>query len=148
MSSAYLPIVTGFQPFNAYAYSLNISKQAIKYIKILGKKEEFAALSQFYAFSDGDSEAAVIQFINDHPWCLGVLFEAPGHIFSIFGKNVFLYLELNRDYEEDFEGLFIIIKTNLSPEDSLNLLDRFDEGWWLDVDYDIGNILEIMVRPT
>ncbi|RZB28784.1 MAG: hypothetical protein AEth_01786 [Candidatus Argoarchaeum ethanivorans] len=148
MSSEYLPIVMGFQTFNAYDYSLNIYKQAIKYIKILGKKEEFAALSQFYAFSDENSKTEVIQFINNHPWCLGILFEAPRHIFSIFGKNVFLYLELNRDYEEDFEGLFIIIKTNSSPEESLNLLDRFDEEWWLDVDDDIGNILEIMVRPT
>jgi len=64
------------------------------------------------------------------------------------GPDTLLYLELNRDYEEDFEGLFIVIKTNLSPEDSLNLLDRFDEEWWLDVNDDIGNILEIMVRPT
>jgi len=148
MSSVYPPIVTGFQPSSAYVYSLTIHKQPIKDIKTLGKEGEFAALSQFYAFSDGHSKDEVIQFIKDHPFLLNTLLEAPRHILSIFGKDVLLYLELNIDHEEDFEGLFIVIKTNLSPEESLNLLDRLDEAWWLDVDDDIGNILEITVRPT
>jgi len=47
-----------------------------------------------------------------------------------------------------FEGLFIAIKTNLSPEDSLNLLDRLDEEWWLYIADNISNILEIMVKQT
>ncbi|NMG83274.1 MAG: hypothetical protein GIS02_03590 [Methanosarcinales archaeon] len=147
MSSVYPSIVTGFQPSNAYVYSFNFYN-LIKDIETLRKEREFAVLSPFYVFSDGHSEAEVIQFINDHPFLRNILSEAPRHVFSIFGKNVLLYLELNRDYEEDFEGLFIIIKTNLSPEESLNLLDRFDEEWWLDVDDDISNILEITVRPT
>jgi len=148
MSSVYPPIVPVFQPSSAYVYSLNIHKQPIEDIETLRKGAGFAVLSQFYAFSDGDSEAEVIQFIKDHLFLLKTLLEAPGHIFSIFGKNVLPYLELNRDHEEDFEGLFITIKTNLSPEDSLNLLDRLDAEWWLDVDDDISNMLEIMVRPT
>lgn len=148
MSSVYPPIVTGFQPSTACVYSLNIHKQLIKDIRTLGREGGFATLSQFYAFSDAHSKAEVMQFIKDHLFLLNTLLEAPRHILSIFGRDVLLYLELNRDHEEDFEGLFIIIKTNLSPEDSLNLLDRLDEKWWLYVDDDISNILEIMVRST
>ncbi|MCL0073755.1 hypothetical protein M1O50_02560 [Dehalococcoidia bacterium] len=120
----------------------------IKDMETFGKEGAFAVLSQFYAFSDGDSEAEVIQFIKDHSVLLNILFEAPGHIFSIFGRDVLLYLELHRDPTEDFECLFITIRTSLSSEESLNLLDRLDEEWWLDVDDDISNILEIMVRPA
>ena len=148
MSSVYLPVVTEFQPSSAYVYSLNIHKQLIKDIKTLGGKGGFATLSQFYTFSDGHSKDEVFQFINDHLFLLNTLLEAPRHILSIFGRDVLLDLELNRDYEEDFEGLFITIRTNLSPADSLNLLDRLDMEWWLDIDDDISNILEIMVRPT
>ena len=76
-----------------------------------------------------------------------ILFEAGEQIRRIFGEVVNLSLELHHDPEEDFEGLFIIIKTNLSPEESLDLLDKFDEEWWLDVDASISKKLEVTVEP-
>jgi len=102
-------------------------------------------LEEFYIFED-TKEIAV--FVGAHIFLKDILLEAPKWIESIFGKSVEMHLELHRDPEENFEGLFIVIKTNLSPEDSLNLLDRLDEEWWLHVDDDVSNILEIMVRPT
>jgi len=116
-------------------------------IETFFKERKLTTLSKLYIFSDGNSKTKAVQFIKDHPFLLNTLFEAPKHIFSIFGRKVLLYLELHRDPEEDFEGFFIIIKTNLSPEESLNLLDRLDEEAWLDVDDSTSNILEIMVRP-
>lgn len=103
------------------------------------------SLYQLYRFVN--SELEIINFIIEHNlW--GFLFEAPWEIRRVFGDNIILELGLHHDPEEDFEGLFIVVKTNLSPEDSLDLLDRLNEEWWLDVDDDISNILEIMVRPT
>ena len=90
----------------------------------------------------------VITFLEANRSIVKILKDANGEIKRVFGKDIHLYLELHRDPEEDFEGLFIVMKTNLSPEDSLNLLDRLDEEWWLHVDDNISNILEIMVRPT
>jgi len=147
MSSVYPPIVPGFQPFNAYVYSFNIHKQPIKDIETLRKEGEFAALSQFYAFSDGDSEAAVIQFINDHPFLLNILFEAPRHIFSIFGRNVPLYLELHHDPEESWDELFIVIKTGYSAEKAINLENRLVEEWFLDRIKETKGKLNIMEEP-
>ena len=45
-----------------------------------------------------------------------------------------------------FEQLFVIVKTNRSPEESLSLLDEFDQEWWLDVDSDIRQNLEIDIE--
>lgn len=131
-------MIKGYNPLNV----------PFKDMETLRKEGDFAVLFQFYAFSDGDSEAEVIQFTKDHSVLLNALFEAPKHIFSVFGRDVSLNLKLSRDYEEDFECLFITIRTSLSPENSLNLLDKLDAEWWLDIDDDISNILEVMVRPT
>lgn len=102
-------------------------------------------LEKFYIFKNTEE---IVAFIGTHVFLLDILFRIPKWIESLFGNSVKIHLELHKDPEENFEGLFIIIKTNLSPEESLNLLDRLDEEWWLDVDNDISNILEIMVRPT
>jgi len=116
-------------------------------IETFFNERKLTTLSKLYIFSDRNSKTEAIQFIKDHPFLFSVLIEAPRHIFSIFGNNIRLYLELHRDPEEDFEGLFIIIKTKRSPKESLNLLDRLDEEWWLNVDDNVSNMLEIMVRP-
>ncbi len=103
---------------------------------------QFAYLSQLYTIEVPNS---VVSFIHEHPYVYEVLFKAPDHIKQIFG-NVALNLELYHDPEEDYAGFFIIINTQLPPEESLKLLDQLDEEWWLTIDDDISNILEIMVR--
>jgi len=103
-----------------------------------------SSLFQLYSFINPEQE--IISFILEHE-LLAVLLEASWEIRRVFGNDIVLDLELHHDSEEDFEGLFIIIKTNLSSEDSLNLLHKLDEEWWLHADDDISNILEIMVRP-
>jgi len=147
MSSVYPPIVTGFQPSSAHVYSLTIHNQPIKDIETLRKEGEFAVLSPFYAFSDGHSEAEVIQFIKDHPFLLNTLLEAPRHIFSIFGKNVPLYLELHHDPEESWDELFIVIKTGYSAEKAINLENRLVEEWFLDRIKETKGKLNIMEEP-
>jgi hypothetical protein len=56
-------------------------------------------------------------------------------------------LEYDRDSEEDYEGLSVIIRTSTSPRISLDLLERFDFEWWLNVDSEIRSKVNIMVRP-
>ncbi len=103
---------------------------------------QFAYLSQLYTIEEPDS---VVTFIHKYPDVYEVLFKAPDHIKQIFG-DVSLNLELYHDPEEDYEGLFIIINTKLSPEEALRLLDQLDDEWWLTINDGISNILEIMVR--
>lgn len=109
-------------------------------------------LEDFYTL---ENAVDVKKFLWTHERLIDILSEAHRRIKKIFGEVANLSLELHHDPEEDFEGLFIIIKTNLSPEESLDLLDKFDEEWWLDVDdevrkileVDIENIFEVTVRP-
>ncbi|GFP27741.1 hypothetical protein HKBW3S43_00562 [Candidatus Hakubella thermalkaliphila] len=63
------------------------------------------------------------------------------------GQVVNIHLELHRDPDEDFEELFVVIETNLSPELSLDLLDRFDEEWFLDIADKTEGKLNVTVRP-
>ena len=98
-----------------------------------------------YTFSNPDE---VKRFVLMHDYFIGPLFEVRKHVEKVFGTGVEVCLEVDRDPEEDFEGLSAIVKTNLSPESSLDLLDKFDEEWWLDVDSEIRMTLTIMVRPV
>lgn len=102
-------------------------------------------LEKFYILENTEE---IVEFIGTHTFLVNILFEVPRRIKNIFGESIEMHLELHKDPEEDFEGLFIIVKTNLPPKASLDLLDKFDEKWWLNVDNNIRNLLEVMVRPT
>ncbi len=111
---------------------------------VFKSKKEREPLEDIYTF---ENPPDVERFLRTHKYLIEILFEAGEQIRRIFGEVVNLSLELHHDPEEDFEGLFIIIKTNLSPEESLDLLDKFDEEWWLDVDASISKKLEVTVEP-
>lgn len=88
-------------------------------------------------------------FLLRHDYLINLLFEAYEQIKRVFREStVEVCLEYDRDPEEDFEGLFVIVRTNLPPEESLDLLDRFDEAWFLDnVSGEIGSLFTVTVRP-
>ncbi len=104
-------------------------------------------LENFYTFSN---QKEIKFFLSANYKLMEILLEAYKHIKRIFGEKVVeVTLEYDRDPEEDFEGLFVIVSTNLSPEESLDLLDRFDEEWFLDnVSNEIGSIFSVTVRPV
>lgn len=109
--------------------------------------DQFASLYHLYSIVNTD---LVASFIQGYPNFTGILFETHRQIKRIFRENIVkVCLEYVRDPEEDFEGLFVIIKTNLSPKESLDLLDRFNEEWFLDnVSDEIGSIFTVTVRPV
>jgi hypothetical protein len=103
-------------------------------------------LSSLYAFNN-DSE--IRKFLQRHDQLNQHLVEAHQQIKKIFRENaVQVCLEYANDPEEDFEGLFAIVKTDLSPERALDLLDRLDDEWFLEhVSPEIGNWFAVKVRP-
>ncbi len=109
--------------------------------------KEIELLEVFYPFANPNE---VRDFLWANKYLIKVLFEAHKQIKRVFGGNIVeVCLEWDRDPEEDFEGLFVIVKTSLSPEESLDLLDRFDEEWFLDnVSGEIGSMFTVTVRPT
>jgi len=106
--------------------------------------EWIASLKRIYHFTN---PAEAERFLLEHDELIPYLLEADKHIKRVFGENIVdVCLEHASDPEEDYEGLFVIVKTNLSSEESLDLLDKFDEEWFLDyVPPEIGSILTVGV---
>jgi len=84
-------------------------------------------------------------FLFDRKHLLDILLIIPRQIQHIFG-DVLLELQVVKDPEEDYEGLFIIIKSHFPPKKSLDLLERMEEEWWLDVDINIKKVIGIDIE--
>ena len=72
------------------------------------------------------------KFLIDNEDLIEILFSAPEHIRKIFG-DVLIYLELHHDPEEEWDELFIIIKSNYPPEKAVELEDKLFEQWFVKV---------------
>ncbi|MGQ9571150.1 MAG: hypothetical protein ACUVUQ_10010 [Thermodesulfovibrionales bacterium] len=75
-----------------------------------------------------------------------LLFEAPKYIHKIF-SNVPLYLELHHDPEAEWDELFIVIKTNYSPEEAVELENRLFEEWFKGVLTKVNGRLNFTEEP-
>lgn len=94
-----------------------------------------------------EHKSAISAFLNEHTNLDGALIETHAQIKRIFGEHIVeIELSLNKDAEEDYTGLSITVKTTLKTEESLTLLDKFDEEWWLDLEAEIRNAVTVMVR--
>ncbi len=140
--------IWGFMPDTKSFMTFNWKQEiweAIKGSICLTHVNDIQLLEDLYTFHD---PIEIKRFLFRQDRLTGALFEIQAQIKRIFRNSVVeLSLEYDRDPEENFEGLSAILKTNLSPELSLDLLDKFDEEWWLDVDDEIRTILTVMVRP-
>lgn len=102
-------------------------------------------LKRYYTFKNIEVE----NFLSKHTELSIPLLEASEQIEMIFSENAAeIYLKVEADPEENFETLFIIIKTNTSPDKSLELLNRFDQEWWLDVDNKVRKILQVDIQTA
>ena len=105
---------------------------------------DFLELTKLFSF---ENQFAILSFVLKHYFLKDALKEAQTAINSVFGEYEYeLSLELDIDPEEGFEVLFIIISADLSPIELLELLNKFDEQYWLDIDSSIRNLLEVTVR--
>jgi len=87
------------------------------------------------------------EFLFAHEYLLDFLFEARERILEYFGHLVqSIFLELHQDPEEDFEELFIIIRSELPLEKAFSLLAQLDQQWWLHIDEKIRRCVEIDIQ--
>lgn len=106
-------------------------------------KDDLQLLHDVYEFDYSGKEE---RFLQNNNYLLPFLLEAKDHIKRICASNIKILLQLSQDKEENCEILFIVIKTNLSSDENLNLMDRLDDEWWLDVDYNFRRILSLDVE--
>lgn len=97
------------------------------------KKASIEALGSVYEFKEPD---AVVEFLLDNDFLIGLLEEAYPNIAAHFGQSFSVNLELV--YDPDSGGgpeLFGLVSTTLRPEEAMKRLDMFDEEWWLEKSY-------------
>ena len=94
-----------------------------------GVNSDLELLHYFYEIND---LIELENFIIENDFLTISTIDAVDEIEKFFGK-VNLSLKILKIYEESyFEQLQICIETNRSIEDSLALLDKFDNDWWLE----------------
>lgn len=100
-------------------------------------------LEELYTF---DNPKEIRNFLINNNYLIEILFEAPGHIFRIFGQ-VPIHLELHQDPEEYWDELFIIIKSACSTDEAIRLENRLAQEWFLDKMKDSKAKLNIIEEP-
>ena len=75
-----------------------------------------------------------------------ILLDAQKHIYKVFGQ-VPIYLELYHDPEEEWDELFILIKTQYSPEEAVNLENQLFEEWFASILDKVSGRLNFTEEP-
>jgi hypothetical protein len=107
-------------------------------------KSIFFSPGVFYEFVNPKE---IRDFLSEYSFVSDFLIEIYKNIKKIFADNlVNVKLEcLTEPDEKNFTELFVKIKTNLSFEESLDLLDEFDKFYWLGTENRIRDIVEVTV---
>jgi len=108
------------------------------------EKDVLEEIEEIYEFSNKERVKA---FILQNSHLIKILKEAPAHIYKIFGKNIKLILELHSDPEENWDELFIIIKSSYPPEKAYELEKKLFEEWFADIIKIAGNKLNFTEEP-
>lgn len=111
---------------------------------VLQIQEQIKLLEDMYIF---DSLKEGETFLLNNQYLIDILFEAREEIRRIFGYVIELHLELHHDPEEDFEELFIVIRSPYSPEEARKLMDKLGEQWFLDMIEKVQGKLCITEEP-
>jgi len=87
------------------------------------------------------------RFLHLNKDLLGILIEIPKQLRANVPEIQQILLEYDRDNEENFEGLFVRVRTTAPPETALDSLSSFDHKWWLSLSADIRQRLTILIEP-
>jgi hypothetical protein len=105
------------------------------------KDAAFEILSIFYSVRDS---VPVKHFLSVHPALKKLLFAAFPRIKEIWGLDAKTELQVFSDPEDDSESLVVYILSE--RQDAYQLLDRFDEEWWLSQAGSSDGLLTFAVR--
>ena len=89
------------------------------------------------------SKEDILQFIKDNN-LTDILVDAPEYIREVFGDDIKLALELEDDPEENWTELWIIIKSNYTPEEAIELELKLLHTWWKNIKDKVRDKLNYM----
>ena len=99
-------------------------------------------LEKQYIFTEPEKIRTFLIFNSD---LIPFLEEAPKYIYKIFGQCP-IYLEIHHDPEENWDELFIIIKTSYTPEKSIELEKKLFDEWFVKIIHKVGNRLNFIAE--
>jgi len=100
-------------------------------------------LENIYIF---ENPKEVKRFLLSNTDLIEILLEAHEHIFRIFG-HVPICLELHHDPEEDWNELFIVIKSSYKPEKAIELEERLFNEWFIRISNKVAGRLNFTEEP-
>ena len=111
------------------------------------KRKRLEEILQVCRFGSKKEKSDIACFLAEHDSLMPIVLEGLARIRQTFGEEAVLSLSLVVDPEdEDFEELFISITTDKPTEEALDLLDQFDEKWFVDVLPETSNLLNVTVE--
>lgn len=91
-----------------------------------------AALIRLENYFIADNQLEVLRFLDKYDFLTEIICEAYLHISEVFGAGVLLYLELEQEYDEDFQELFVVIKSPYDVTTARRLMGQLRRDWFLE----------------
>jgi hypothetical protein len=96
---------------------------------------------------DENQKNVIADFLESNGKVVPVLLEARLQIERLIGKFP-LHLELEQDPEEKFEELFVIVKADKRPEESISLIEKLDREWFIPLHSDLMDRLNFDIETS
>ncbi len=97
-------------------------------------KTEIEAIERSYTLRE---KTEVIQFLENHPFLVPVLLEAPEKIRYYFPDEE-LFIQVDYDPENiNYVQLVLSILTKITPDDAVDRLNKLDKNWSLSLSYQV-----------
>lgn len=121
-----------------------IEKIATKEISTLTlSPADIESLEKLYTFR---VRTKVLQVLQKYSFLVTTLQSVPDNIRNYFPDSQ-LFLEVVTDPEiTDYLQLFILIATNIEPDEAMDRLDKFENDWWLHTPYEVRSLVCIDVE--
>lgn len=93
-----------------------------------------SVIKELYPFEIIENQQEEIKsFLRKNLYLVPILKEARGRISAVFGEGTKVCLELHLDPQEDFEELFVVIKSGYDCNEARRRLDTLCREWFLKV---------------
>jgi hypothetical protein len=89
----------------------------------------------------------ILKFLLANRDLILILQEVPEYIYGIFGPSVLNYLELHSDPEEEWDELFIVIKSPYTAEKAVALERELFDEWFVHIMDKFSNKLNFTEEP-
>jgi hypothetical protein len=128
-------------------YAIAAQKRDQQFVAVDRRRNRVEEILQQCQIRELGERNTIAHFLMEHRFLVPVILEAMLRIRRIFGDEAVIFLALIVDPEdEDFEELLISIVTDRPTEKALDLLDRFDEEWFMEVLPQTKNLLNVTVE--